>query len=276
MVIISTRHNQHAPLTIKAFQTGKAVFVEKPLAISEDSLADVCETIQSAEMQQRIMVGFNRRFSPLAIRCKEFFDPCNEPLFVEYRVNAGSFPPDSWVYDPVEGGGRIIGEVCHFIDMICFITGALPIRIFAEELVTNGNKILNRDNVTITLRMSNDSVGVIHYMANGDVSVPKEYMEIFGGQRTAILDNYRRLTLHSGNKRRSHRLLNQSKGHSEEAASFISCLRNGSPMPINFESLVATTQTTFLIHRSLDTGAPVDYTGPGKEVTESEKSSNPS
>jgi polar amino acid transport system substrate-binding protein len=259
-VLIATRHNVHAPLTIAALRAGKAVFVEKPLALTEDSLSEICDIVRS-NRAARLMVGFNRRFAPLAIRCKEFFDSCHEPMFVQYRVNAGQFPRDSWVFDPVEGGGRIIGELCHFVDTVCYLTRALPERIFAEQIVASG-AALDRDSVAVTLRMSNGSVAVIHYMANGDPSVPKEYLEVFGGQRTAILNNYRSLSLHSGNRRRRHRLFNQAKGHKEEIAAFVNALETGAPMPIDFETLVAVTQTTFLVHQSLNTGGPVDYRSP--------------
>ncbi len=260
-VLIATRHDQHALLALDALRAGKAVFVEKPLALTEESLSDLCRIAQS-HGTPRLLVGFNRRFAPLAIRCKEFFAGRGEPLFVSFRVNAGALPPDSWIYDPVVGGGRIIGEVCHFVDFICFLTGALPQRIYAEEIAVSGSRARSRENVTVTLRMTDESVGVIHYMANGDSGVAKEYVEVFGGQRTAILDNYRRLSLHGGNHRRRHRLFNQAKGHAEEVAAFVKALESGASMPIEFETLVAVTQTTFLIHESLNTGAPVDYRAP--------------
>ncbi len=265
-VVIATRHNLHAPLTIDALRAGKAVFVEKPLALTPESLAEICRVVQSLE-RPRLMVGFNRRFAPLTIQCKEFFASCKEPVFVMYRINAGSLPKDSWVSDPVEGGGRILGEVCHFVDTICFLTGALPQRIFAEPLISLTHPTSDRDSVTITLHLSNHSIGVIHYLANGDPAVSKEYLEMFGGQRTAILDNYRSLSLHAGNRRRRHRLFNQAKGHREEVSAFIKALETGSPMPIDFETLVAVTQTTFLIHRSLDTGNPIDYQLPTANST---------
>ncbi|MHC4593590.1 MAG: bi-domain-containing oxidoreductase [Planctomycetota bacterium] len=261
VVLIATRHDLHTPLVIEALKAGKAVFVEKPLALTEQSLSELCEAVQTVEAP-RLMVGFNRRFAPLAVRCREFFSSSREPLFVMCRINAGTFPSNTWVYDPVEGGGRILGEVCHFIDTISFLTGSLPQRIFAEELVRPDDKALNRDNVTVTLRMSNNSVGVIHYMANGDASVPKEYVEIFGGKRSAIMDNYRKLSLHCNNSRRRHQLFNQAKGHNEEVKAFINALEKGGPMPINWETLVAVTETTLLIHRSLDTGGPIDYEQP--------------
>ena len=260
-VLIATRHDQHASLAKRALQAGKSVFVEKPLAITQESLTDLCNTVGD-ESEPRIMVGYNRRFAPLAIRCKDFFKPCQEPLFISYRVNAGYFPPDTWVYDPKVGGGRILGEVCHFVDFICYLTGSVPQRIFAEELMQPGERAVARDNVAITLQMADGSVGTIHYLANGDTSVSKEYLEVFGGQRTAILDNYRTLHLHQNNKQQRKRLLNQAKGFEEEVSAFTEALGSGGPMPIDWKTLLAVSQTTFLVHRSLDTGAAVTYDPP--------------
>src|SRR5262249_17989752 len=130
---------------------------------------------------------------------------------------------------------------------------------FAESVAGPGHPALERDSVAITLRMSDNSVGVIHYLANGDASLPKEYIEMFGGQRTAILDNFRSLSLHYGNRRRRHRLVNQAQGHAEEGAAFIQAPETGGPRPSYFQTLMAVGQTTFLIHRSLDLGFPVDY-----------------
>jgi predicted dehydrogenase len=259
-LILATRHDQHAELTSEALKQGKAVFVEKPLTIDEPSLAAMVDTLRALD-NPRLMVGYNRRFSPLAVRCKEFFAGRQEPLFVSYRVNAGQLPAESWHNDPVQGGGRIIGEVCHFVDMIQYLTGAAPARVHAEWVGATGGA--NPDpGVTVTLRMEDGSVGTIHYMTNGDPSVSKEYMEAFAGQRTAILDNYRSLAMHRGNKRKVKRLMNQAKGHAEEAKAFVEAMIEGKPMPIGLESQIATTQVTFLIHQSLETGLPVDYVPP--------------
>jgi predicted dehydrogenase/threonine dehydrogenase-like Zn-dependent dehydrogenase len=260
-ILVATRHDQHAALTAQALRAGKAAFVEKPLALTMDGLADVQQALASMP-GARLVVGYNRRFAPLAARCKAFFQPRIEPLFITYRINAGAFPADHWVFDPKEGGGRILGEVCHFVDFICYLTDALPARIHAEALPGKGLRALERDSVTITLRMSDGSVGTIHYLANGDASVPKEYVEVFGGQRSAILDNYRSLSLHHRNKTSTRRLLNQAKGHVEEVAAFVRAVADGEPMPIDDHTLIAVTQTTLLVHTSLDLGEPVDYRPP--------------
>ncbi len=253
-LIIATRHDQHARLAAAAIRAGKAVFVEKPLALDAAGLADVLDAVQSSP-SSRLMVGFNRRFAPLALRCREFFAGVAEPLFVSYRVNAGAVPADSWVFDPVEGGGRILGEVCHFVDLVAFLGGALPVRVFAEEV---GRDARSRQNVTVTLRLANGGVGVINYLATGDPAVPKEYVEVFGGGRTAQLDNFRSLSMFRDNRRRRHRLFNQAKGHAEEMAAFVKGARNGGPMPIDLEAMVAVTEATFLIPRSLEQGVPLD------------------
>jgi predicted dehydrogenase len=260
-LIVATRHDQHARLATEALRAGKAVFVEKPLALNVESLHELCQTVQETG-SPRLMVGFNRRFAPLARRVREHFTASCEPLSVQYRVNAGALPADSWVFDPVHGGGRIIGEVCHFVDTICYLTQSRPQKIFAEALAGEGERELDRQNVIVTLRMESGAIGTIHYLANGDPSLPKERIEIFGGQRIALLDNYRSLSLHARNRRRRSRLLNQSKGFAEEVGAFVDAIETGGPMPIDFETLVAVTQTTFLIHRSLSSGEPVAYEPP--------------
>jgi polar amino acid transport system substrate-binding protein len=252
-VLIATRHNEHAALTAAALRAGKAVFVEKPLATTEEDLLDVVDALHTGG--GRLMVGFNRRFSPLAIQVREFFGSCPEPLLVTYRVNAGKLPADSWANDPVEGGGRILGEVCHFVDLICYLTGSHPRRVYAAPLAGPGAG----DSLSITLTMADGSIGAIQYLSNGDTSVPKEYFEVHGGGQSVIVDNYRTLTLHKRNSRKRHSLLNQAKGHAEEIAAFVKAVSSGEKMPIDIETLVAVTQATILIHRSLETGAPVEY-----------------
>jgi len=268
-VLIATRHDQHAHLAAEALRMGKAVFLEKPMAATPASLAELSKLVRSLN-NPRLMVGFNRRFSPLSVRAKEFFTSRNEPLFVTYRVNAGAVPRESWVVDPVEGGGRIVGEVCHFVDWVCYLTGSLPQSVFAESIGSSPEPALARDSVSVTLRMANGSVAAIHYLGQGDTSVAKEYAEAFSGGRTAILDNYSELSLHAQNRRRRVRLFNQAKGHAQEVAAFLRALQTGEPMPIDYETLEAVTQTTFLVHRSLDQGARVDYFPPGDASTQVE------
>jgi predicted dehydrogenase len=141
---------------------------------------------------------------------------------------------------------------------LAYLTDALPARVHAEEIRYSREPAHRRDSVTITLRMTDGSVGAIHYLADGDPGLAKEYLEVFGGQRAALLDNYRALTLHSGNKRKRERLMNQAKGHAEEVAAFVNAVRSGDPMPIPLETILAVSAATFAVHTSLDRGAPAD------------------
>lgn len=261
-VLIATRHGDHASLVAASLRAGKAVFVEKPLAISAQGLSEVTRALAEAD-RPRLMVGYNRRFSPLAAQCRAFFAGRTEPMGLVYRVNAGAFPAEHWVFDPVEGGGRILGEVCHFVDFVSFMTGAAPVRVYAEALPGQGPAALERDSVCVTLRMSDGSLASIHYLANGDASVPKEYVEVFAGGRAALLSNFRTLALHQNNKATTVRKLNQVKGHVEEINAFVRAVIAGEPMPIAPDDLIAVTQTTLLIHTSLDLDEPVDYVAPG-------------
>jgi polar amino acid transport system substrate-binding protein len=267
-VVIATRHDQHADLTMAALAAGKAVFVEKPLAIREAELARLAAAL-AGPAQPRLLVGFNRRFAPLVVTAKQLFEPRTEPLAITYRVNAGRLAADSWILDPRSGGGRIVGEVCHFVDLICFLTGALPERIAAEAIATRGHRLLDHDAVSITLTMTDGSVGVIQYLTNGDAGLSKEYLEASSAGRTAVLDNFRSLACYRDNRRRTHRAWSAAKGHKEELAAFVAAIKNGQPMPIPLETLVAVTQTTFLIQQSLDTGLPVSYRPPAEGAARS-------
>jgi predicted dehydrogenase len=259
-VFILTRHDQHARQVIKALQAGKRVFVEKPLCLNEKELNDIICAYNSALSTQNssliLMVGYNRRFAPMAFQLKSFLANVHEPLVMHYRVNAGSIPSGHWVQDPEQGGGRIIGEVCHFVDFLTFLTGTLPKRIHARALPGDGR--YHDDNVVVTLEFADGSLGTITYVANGDTAFPKERVEIFGGGTTAVLDDFRRLEWVQRGRKKVHKSrLRQDKGHQEECNAFIAAVRKGGPLPIPFEELVATTLTTFAIEKSLRSGEPV-------------------
>jgi predicted dehydrogenase len=255
-VVIATRHDHHAALVSKALRAGKSVFVEKPLGMTAAQVQDVEDAVRESG-NDRLMVGFNRRFSPLALQCRDFFGGRDEPLFAFYRVNAGKLPADSWALDPVEGGGRLVGEGCHFVDLMAFLADAAPVRVFAQQLGVKNPGAGENPATSVTLTMADGSVGVVHYLGGGDTSVPKEYFEVFGGGRTAILDNYRTLFLHRDNKRRRNKLMNQAKGHAEEVAAFVKAVETGGPMPIDLDTLLAVSRATLLIPRSLEKGVPV-------------------
>jgi predicted dehydrogenase/threonine dehydrogenase-like Zn-dependent dehydrogenase len=251
-VFIATPHNSHARYVIEALQAGKDVFVEKPLAMTDDEL----EAIKTAYGQYngRVMVGFNRRFAPVAVELKNAFLGIGEPLVMNFRINAGFIPKDHWTQNEALGGGRIIGEVCHWVDLMQYFTDSLPVSVFAQCIHTANNRTKNDDNILITLTFLDGSVGTIVYVANGDKSLPKERLEIFGGNKAGVIHDFRSGELFAGNKSKVLKL--EGKGHKQEVTAFLDAIKNGQPSPISFDSIYATTMTTFKISDSLHTGLP--------------------
>lgn len=253
-IVISTRHHLHAAQAEEALRAGKHVFVEKPLALDASELHSVLAA--QRESQKVLMVGFNRRFSPLAVQMHEFFGQRAAPLTMHYRVNAGLLPSDSWIYDPAVGGGRIVGEACHFIDLMTFFAGAPAVEVFAKALRPVGGARAE-DNVLITVTFGDGSVGSLHYVASGDSSAGKERFEILGDGSCAYLEDFRFLDLHRHGKPRYLRKLVQDKGHKNELLAFIQAIRDGGPPPIDVGDLEATTKATFAVLESLSTGVSV-------------------
>ncbi len=245
-VIIATRHNTHAQMTAEAVSAGKTVFVEKPLATSEDELNEVVNAVD--QFNGRVMVGFNRRFSPFSTELKRFFKGV-ESLAITYRVNGGSLPKDSWIIGE-EGGGRITGEVCHFVDFLQFLTGAEPAEVFAYHSPDGP------DTLCVILKLSDGSIANINYFANGDRGFPKERIEVFGGGKTAVLDDFCRLEMWVDGKQKATKRLAQDKGFDQELSAFIQAAGSGDEMPIAWRSLVLTTLTTFRIEEALGSGKP--------------------
>ncbi|MBR9976940.1 MAG: bi-domain-containing oxidoreductase [Bacteroidetes bacterium] len=253
-VFIATRHGQHAPFAYEALRHGKHVFVEKPLGLNEAEVAPI-EALLMAQPELRgklhLMVGFNRRFAPLVMHMREFFSSSREPSIIHYYVNAGFLPKDHWTQDPVEGGGRIIGEVCHFIDTIEYLTGALPLRVAAEAIATENEAITPYDNVNITMHMQDGSLGIITYVANGDGSIPKERIVMSSGNATAVMDNFQSLIL-ARDGRQSRKKGDGDKGHRNEVLAFMDAIRKKDEPLISLDSLLATTRCTFHILEALN------------------------
>jgi predicted dehydrogenase/threonine dehydrogenase-like Zn-dependent dehydrogenase len=246
-VAILTRHDMHAGLVVRALQAGKHVFVEKPLAITAEQLDEVIQAL-GAEHKELITVGYNRRFAPLAQALQAFLADRSEPLYMHYRINAGYIPANHWTQDPEQGGGRIIGEGCHFVDFLTFLAGNAPASVGALALPDNGR--YREDNVSMTFSFPDGSIGVVDYLANGDKSFPKERMEVFCGGRIAVLEDFRSLEMVQ-NGRRSMLRKEQDKGWKNEWGAFISAIRSGGQPPIPYEQLIGVTRSTFAAVESL-------------------------
>ena len=200
-----------------------------------------------------LMAGFNRRFAPLAVQLKAFLAGRSEPMIAHYRVNAGFLPLDHWTQDPVQGGGRIIGEACHFIDFLTFLVGTNPLTVRAQGLDDNGK--YNQDNVVLSFTYPDGSLGTVTYVANGDKSFPKERIEVFCGGRVAVLDDFRRLELaHKGKLKRVRSHFKQDKGHQGAWQAFLSAIRTSGSPPIPYEQLIGTTQASLLALEALING----------------------
>ncbi|MEO6050802.1 MAG: bi-domain-containing oxidoreductase [Pyrinomonadaceae bacterium] len=252
LIVIATRHDTHASLAQRALEQNKHVFVEKPLAMNDTELDAVIAA--AAKSDGKLMVGFNRRFSPSAKQAKDFFADRALPLSILYRVNAGRVARESWIQDPVQGGGRVIGEVCHFIDLMHFLTGSVTTRVYAESVSSRDHETTDSDSVFISLKFADGSNGTIAYLADGDRALPKERIEIFGGGRTCVIDDFRRTTMFKGGRETSKRLTGQDKGQAEEIRVVCSVVLNGEDAPITLGDLSATTRATFRINDSLKSG----------------------
>lgn len=255
-LLIATRHNSHAALAIEALDSGKAVFVEKPLALNRNELRAVREAY--ARNGGRLMVGYNRRFSPFSRQARAWLSRIGGPWVVDCRVNAGFVPPESWVQDQAEGGGRIIGEVGHFIDVIQYLTGSLPCRVFASSISGAGSPYQEEENIIINLQCRDGSVAGITYTAAGDGLFPRERVEIFGGGSVCLIDNFRLVSLIRAGRVRKKKKLNINRGHAAEFLSFFTAVREGGDLPVDFREYLYTTVATFRIQESLRRGVPLE------------------
>jgi predicted dehydrogenase/threonine dehydrogenase-like Zn-dependent dehydrogenase len=254
-VVIATRHHLHANQVLAALAEGKHVFCEKPLCLSEDELQSIVRAYQGVSAPQRpiLMVGFNRRFAPMIARMKAFLAPISEPVALTYRINAGFLAPDHWANDPEQGGGRIRGEVCHFVDTLMFLAGSPIVEVDARALANAGR--YSGDNVLASLHFANGSEGTITYLASGDRSFSKERLEVFGGGAVAVLEDFRRLELALHSKKQTIRSRwRQDKGHRAEWAAFAASIRQGRDSAIPFEEILCSTLATLRIHESVSTG----------------------
>lgn len=259
VIFIANRHNQHADMVIRSLLAGKPTFAEKPLCLNRGEL----ERIRSAHMATGVplMAGYNRRFAPLIGKIKEKLKEIGYPISMHYRINAGFVPGDSWIQDPECGGGRIIGEICHFIDLLSYLSGGRPVKVHAEALSMPDDRFRSDDNLQVMIRFSDGSVGTINYVASGNKAAPKEYLEIIGGGLVIQMNDFRTLTIAGDRGLQVDKIRGQDKGHRKmlELWSYYLTANLGSPIP--FDSLFDTSITTFEILESLSSGEPIWING---------------
>jgi predicted dehydrogenase/threonine dehydrogenase-like Zn-dependent dehydrogenase len=248
-IFIVTRHHSHADMVCRALETGKAVFVEKPLALTRDQIDRIVEAIAKTG-NDRLMVGFNRRFAPLLTQMRSQFGLASSGSVTRYLVNAGPLAADSWYVNDALEGSRFIGEGGHFIDTLGWWAGSLPEEVYAV-------KGPEKDDVLVTMRFQDGSSGTITYVTAGNSRYPKETLDVAAGGRSARLDNFKKATVWSGRRQSTMRPRGgQDKGQRAELTQFVEAVLTGAPMPIPVESLIATTRTTIAVGESLLSGRP--------------------
>ncbi len=251
-VFILTRHSSHSKFIIEGLRAGKAVFVEKPLCVTPEQLDEITGFLSAADQNAaRLTVGFNRRFSPHTAFLKERFSAVGSPVVINYRINAGRLPQGSWLLDPAEGG-RVVGEMCHFVNFALFFAGAAPETVFAAS----GGGASPDENVSASIRFSDGSIANISYIVDGPSSLPKEQIEIIGGGASGHIHDFRK-TIFRRRKSESFTTRGQDKGFSDELSAFIGSIEKGLPNPIPIEELVLTTRVIFKILDSLRSGETV-------------------
>lgn len=249
-IVIATRHDLHAAQTVRALEAGRHVFVEKPLCLDETELEAIRAAHEARDPRPLLMVGFNRRFAPMSIRLREFMHAGGEPLLIHYRANGGFIPATEWVQGP-QGGGRLVGEGVHFIDWAVWLTGDEPELVHAVAADDAGR--YSQDNVAVTIRFRRGSVLQLTYVASGDRAAGKERIEVHGGGRTALIEDFRRLELTAGGRRDVDRTwLRSDKGHRAAVRAFVDVVRTGGAPPIPFAEILTSMRATFAARESLE------------------------
>uniref|UniRef100_UPI0040485479 bi-domain-containing oxidoreductase n=1 Tax=Algoriphagus sp. TaxID=1872435 RepID=UPI0040485479 len=249
LVVVTTRHNSHASLVVQALNQNKHVFVEKPLALNNEELEQIIESLEKSK--KTVTVGFNRRFSPLAIKMKKLLGNSGSPMNINATMNAGFIPSNAWVHDIDIGGGRIIGEACHFIDLITFLTNSKVVSVCMSAM--GKHPVDNTDNATIMLKYENGTNAVINYFANGSKAYSKERIEVYHQERTLVLDNWRKLT-GFGFKNFNSVSSGQDKGHQNQFLLLIQSIIKGGSQIIPIDEIVNTTKASFAAIESLRNG----------------------
>ncbi len=254
-LFISTRHNTHAEYVLDGLQTDKNIFVEKPLCLHPAELAEIMESYGSKvenSFVPLLMVGYNRRFAPLVAVLKAKLS--ESPVSMVYRINAGAIAADSWIQDKEIGGGRIVGEVCHFIDFMVYISGSVPQRVYASALP---DPLHLHDTVSVNIEFENGSIGTIAYYANGSKALCKEYIEVYQSGLTAIVKDFKELEIYGNGKPLRKKLVGQDKGQKNMLSAFLDSIITGGAAPISAEEIFSVAQATFAVLQSVQEKGPV-------------------
>jgi len=255
-IMVTTRHDTHAEAVAKSIVGGKHVYVEKPLAMSVDELAKI-HTAYKASGKVNLMVGFNRRFAPATQRVVEHFNGVKSPFVVNIRINAGHIPADHWIQDPLVGGGRMIGEGCHFIDLASALVRSDVKSVYSVGSSKAEKSALLNDNLCLSLTFANGSVANITYTADGAKAMSKEYVEVFGGGRSAQINDFKEVSLFSGDSdSRTIKLGTQDKGQKAMISAWLQSLMTGTPC-VDFNCLMATSLASIMAVESMAIGAPL-------------------
>jgi predicted dehydrogenase/threonine dehydrogenase-like Zn-dependent dehydrogenase len=263
-VLIGTRHDSHAEIVIEALHAGKHVFVEKPLCLTEEELDRIATLYrEKASEGIQIMVGFNRRFSPHAEKARAFFSGRRESLVMSYRVNAGALPEDHWIQDPEVGGGRILGEACHFVDYMQSLCGAPPVAVYAQRVGCRIGGPRDEQSV-LSLTFGDGSIGAVVYVAGGDPGLPKERFEVFGDGKALTMDDFEVTEFYAKGQRGTYRSGKRDKGFQEEMNHLVTSLTRGDGAAMRFHEIEAVTRACLLAAKSLRTGRPYEIPGTPK------------
>lgn len=259
VVMIMTRHDSHAALTVDALNAGKHVFVEKPVAITLQQFEEVKHALDQ-NYDSHFMIGFNRRFSPLTTQLKTFFAKRKAPKMIHIRVNAGMIPKEHWIQDPSIGGGRIAGELCHFVDLASALSDALPVSVMAHCIAEPDQCVMTQDNLHVSIQLSDGSVASIIYTSEGSPLMPKEMIEVYSGGYSAVIDDFKKLTLYSANDTKHVKLTKQDKGQKAMLSEFVKHVQQGKTL-VSREVLLANSLATLCVIESLANGKEVRCDG---------------
>ncbi|MCX8084998.1 MAG: bi-domain-containing oxidoreductase [Calditerrivibrio sp.] len=250
-VVILTPHRLHAKMVIESLKNNKHIFVEKPICIDENELNEIYEVYNNMSDKPFILVGYNRRFSPHAIKAFEYLRGRKDPMMINYRINAGFVPGDHWVHSEEEGGSRIVGEICHFVDLMIYFTKSYPVTVFADRVSGNNKTVINDDNVTIVIKFSDGSVGNIFYSASGDKAFSRERVEIYSEGKTIVVQDFKETQVWLGGKTKRFKTMNQEMGYKEELYHFFKVITGKENPAMSFEEIFYSTLAVFKIRDAL-------------------------